>query len=65
MTVVIQQIRELCELYPPWLVIACLIVVGAGVAYVVWKIVKFGIVLLVTVLLIALVAFAGWTLFGG
>jgi hypothetical protein len=45
------------------LVTACLIVVGAGLLYVVWRIVKFGIVLVVTALLIALVAFAAWTLF--
>ncbi len=63
MNEVIDQIRELLEMYPPWLVTVCLIVVGAGVLYVVWRVVKFGIVLVVTALLIALVAFAAWTLF--
>ena len=65
MTEAIDKVRELLELYPPWLVMTCLIVVAAGVAYLLWRIVKFGIVLVVTALLIALVAFAGWTLFGG
>ncbi len=63
MTELIDEVRELLELYPPWLVTTCLIVVGAGLLYIVWRIVKFGIVLVVTALLIALVAFAAWTLF--
>ena len=62
MTELIDEVRELLELYPPWLVTTCLIVVGAGLLYVMWRIVKFGIVLVVTALLIALVAFAAWTL---
>ncbi|MDE0768377.1 MAG: hypothetical protein OSB19_08295 [Opitutaceae bacterium] len=41
-----------------------LIIVAAGILYVVWRVVKFGIVLMVTALLIALVVFVGWTLFG-
>lgn len=64
MTVVIDEIRKLFELYPSWLVLICLAIVSSGILYVVWRIVKFGIVLLVTALLIALVVFAGWTLFG-
>jgi hypothetical protein len=62
MTDLIEEVRELLELYPPWLVTTCLIVVGAGLLYLMWRIVKFGIVLVVTALLIALVAFAAWTL---
>lgn len=62
MTDLIEEVRELLELYPPWLVTTCSIVVGAGLLYVMWRIVKFGIVLVVTALLIALVAFAAWTL---
>ena len=62
MTDLIEEVRELLQLYPPWLVTTCLIVVGAGLFYVMWRIVKFGIVLVVTALLIALVAFAAWTL---
>ena len=62
MTDLIEEVRELLELYPPWQVTTCLIVVGAGLLYVMWRIVKFGIVLVVTALLIALVAFAAWTL---
>ena len=65
MAFAIEEIRKLFELYPPWLVTTCLAIVGAGLLYVVWRIVKFGIVLMVTALLIALVVFAGWTLFGG
>ena len=64
MTGVIDEIRKLLELYPSWLVTTCLIIVAAGILYVVWRGVKFGIVLMVTALLIALVVFAGWTLFG-
>lgn len=63
MAELIDEVRELLELYPPWLVTACLVIVGAGVLYLVWRVVKFGIVLVVTALLIALVAFAAWTLF--
>ena len=59
----VDEFRKLLEAYPPWLVITCLVIVSAGLLYVVWRIVKFGIVLLVTALLIALVAFAAWTLF--
>lgn len=59
----IDEIRTLLELYPSWLVLTCLAIVAVGVLYVVWRIVKFGIVLMVTALLIALVVFAGWTLF--
>jgi len=62
MTDLIEEVRELLKLYPPWLVTTCLIVVGAGLLYVMWRIVKFGIVLVVTALLLALVAFAAWTL---
>ncbi|GEM_PF-688135 len=62
MTDLIEEVRELLKLYPPWLVTTCLIVVGAGLLYVIWRIVKFGIVLVVTALLLALVAFAAWTL---
>lgn len=63
MTDAIDEIRKLLELYPSWLVLTCLAIVAAGILYVVWRIVKFGIVLMVTALLIALVVFAGWTLF--
>ena len=65
MAFAIEEIGKLLESYPPWLVTVCIVVVGAGLLYVVWRIVKFGIVLTVTALLIALVIFAGWTLFGG
>ena len=65
MTDAIDEIRKLLELYPSWLVLTCLGIVASGILYVVWRIVKFGIVLMVTALLIALVVFVGWTLFGG
>ena len=64
MTAAIDEIRKLFELYPSWLVTTCLIIVASGILYVVWRVVKFGIVLMVTALLIALVIFAGWALFG-
>jgi|TARA_B110000438_G_scaffold248660_1_gene251528 Zn-dependent membrane protease YugP len=64
MTAAIDEIRKLFELYPSWLVTTSLIIVAAGILYVVWRVVKFGIVLMVTALLIALVVFVGWTLFG-
>ena len=59
----VDEVRKLLEAYPPWLGITCLVIVSAGVFYVLWRIVKFGIVLVVTALLIALLAFAAWTLF--
>ena len=59
----VDEVRKLLEAYPPWLVVTCLVIVSAGVFYVLWRIVKFGIVLVVTALLIALLAFAAWALF--
>ena len=48
------------EIYPPWLVTACLSVVGLGLAWVLYKLIKVGMVVVVTALLLAIVAFVGW-----
>lgn len=56
----IDEFKGLYDMYPSWLVTACLVVVGLGLGWVVWKLIRFGMVVLVTVLLLALVVFAGW-----
>ncbi|MEM9158964.1 MAG: hypothetical protein AAGB46_07920 [Verrucomicrobiota bacterium] len=63
MTEIIDQVQGLFEHYPKWLVIACLAIVGVGVGYVLWRVVKFGMMLVVALLLVALVGFAGWVIF--
>ena len=60
MTSIVDEVLNLFELYPPWLVGACLVIVVAGVVYALWKLIKIGMVVLVTALLIGLVVFAGW-----
>ncbi len=60
MAQIIDEIRELYEIYPPWLVTACLSIVGLGLAWVLYKLVKVGMVVVVTALLLAIVAFVGW-----
>jgi len=60
MTQIVDEVMKLFELYPPWLVGACMVVVAIGLIYVVWKLIKIGMVVLVTALLIGLVVFAGW-----
>lgn len=57
---IVDEVLNLFELYPPWLVGACLIIVTTGLVYALWKLVKIGMVVLVTALLIGLVVFAGW-----
>jgi len=60
MTQIIDELRKLFEVYPPWLVGGCMAIVAIGLAYVLWKLIKVGMVVLVTALLIGLVVFAGW-----
>jgi len=60
MTSIVDEVMNLFELYPPWLVTTCLVIVGLGLAYALWKLIKISMVVLVTVMLIALVVFAGW-----
>ncbi|EDY84652.1 hypothetical protein VDG1235_4284 [Verrucomicrobiia bacterium DG1235] len=60
MAQLIDQIKGLYDIYPSWLVTACLVVVGLGLGWVAWKLIRFGMVVLVTVLLLAIVVFAGW-----
>lgn len=64
MAQIIGEFQKLFELYPKWLVVACLAVVGLGVGWVIWKLLRFGMVLVVTALLIAIVGFAGWMILG-
>ncbi len=65
MTEIVDEIKQLFELYPPWLVTTCLVIVGAGLIYLIWRLVKFGMILVITLLLIALVGAAGWFIFAG
>ncbi len=60
MAQIIDEIKGLYEIYPPWLVTACLSVVGLGLAWVLYKLIKVGMVVVVTALLLAIVAFVGW-----
>lgn len=62
MAQIIDEFRDLYLVYPPWLVTACLVVVGLGVGWVLWKLIRFGMVVVVTALLLAIVAFAGWAI---
>ena len=60
----IDQIRGLFELYPKWLVVTCLAIVGVGVGYVLWRVVKFGLMLVLTPCFSekALAVFIAWRL---
>jgi len=60
MALIVEEIRGLYALYPAWLVSACLAVVGIGIGYALFKILKVGMVIVVTALLAAIVGFAGW-----
>ncbi len=60
MAQILDEIKGLYGIYPSWLVTACLVVLGLGLGWVVWKLVRVGMVLLVTVALLAIVVFAGW-----
>ena len=57
---IVDEVLNLFELYPPWLVSTCLVIVAAGVIYALWKLIKIGMVVLVTAFLIGLVVFVGW-----
>ncbi len=65
MNEIVDEIKGLYEVYPPWLVTTCLAIVGAGLLYVLWRLLKFGMILVITLLLIALVGVAGWLVFAG
>jgi len=60
MAQLIDEIKGLYDVYPSWLVTACLVVVGLGLGWVVWKLVRIGMAVLVTVALLGIVVFAGW-----
>ena len=60
MAQLLDEIEGLYGIYPSWLVTACLVVVGLGLGWLLWKLVRVGMVLLVTVALLAIVVFAGW-----
>ena len=60
MAQLIDEIKGLYDVYPSWLVTACLVVVGLGLGWVLWKLIRIGMVVLVTVALLAIVVFAGW-----
>ncbi len=60
MAQIIDGLQAQLALYPRWLVVTCLCVVGLGVAWASWKALRFGMVLVVTSLLLAIIGFAGW-----
>ncbi|MDQ8203546.1 hypothetical protein [Pelagicoccus sp. SDUM812003] len=64
MAPIIDEIRGLYGLYPSWLVTTCLVIVGLGLAWLLWKLIRIGMVVIVTVLLLAIVGFAGWMILG-
>ena len=60
MAQLIDELQGQFALYPRWLVVTCLAIVGLGVAWAVWKLLRFGMVLGVTALLLVIIGFAGW-----
>lgn len=60
MAQIIDELRGLYLVYPPWLVSACLAIVGLGAAWILWKLIRFGMVIVVALLLLLIVTFAGW-----
>ncbi len=63
MTQLVDEIQALFGLYPDWLVWTCLAVVALGVVWLVWRIVKFSMAVIVTALLVGLVGFAAYVIF--
>lgn len=61
----VDEIKGLFELYPTWLVAICLAIVGSGLLYVLWRLVKISMIVIITLLLIGLVGIAGWLVFAG
>lgn len=60
MAQIVDEIKELYLLYPSWLVTLCLIVVGFGVGFILWKLLRFSLVVIVAILILGIVAFAGY-----
>jgi len=58
----VEEIRELMEFYPPWVVLPAAVAVAAGLGYLLWRVVKFSFVMLITLLLLGLAAFAAWAI---
>jgi len=63
MAQLVDAIKALYGLYPPWLVTACLAVLGLALGWAAWKIVRFGMVVLLAGALFAIVAAVGWMIF--
>lgn len=61
---IVNSISGLYADYPGWLVTVCLVIVGLGVGFALWKLIRFGFVVFVTLLLLAIVGFAGWVILG-
>lgn len=60
MAQIVEEVQGLYAIYPAWLVSACLAIVGLGLAYLLYRLLRVGMVVVVTVLLAAIVGFAGW-----
>ncbi len=62
---IVDQIGGLYDVYPAWLVTTCLAIVGLGLGWGLWKLIRFGLVVMVTLLLLTIVVFVGWMILGG
>lgn len=62
MTQLIDEFQQLLETYPEWLVWTCLAVALVVFAWVLWRIIKFGMAIIVTVLLVGIVGFAAYVI---
>ncbi|MBC2606445.1 hypothetical protein [Pelagicoccus albus] len=60
MAQLIDEIQALYEVYPKWLVTTCLVIVGLGLGWILWKVIRASMAILVTAALLAIVLFAGW-----
>lgn len=59
----VDQVEALFATYPSWLVGLCMAIVGAGLLYVLWRVIKVSMIIVVTVLLLGIAGFAGWVIF--
>ena len=60
MAPIVDEIQALYGVYPPWLITTCLVIVGLGLGFVLFKLIRFGLVVVVALLLLAIAGFAGW-----
>lgn len=60
MAPIVDELRALYSVYPAWLVTTCLVIVGLGLGFALFKLIRFGLAVIVALLLLGIVGFAGW-----